>query len=182
MDQHITLSCCPTTKVQVLIDEEEARKTAKAKKATKKAMNAAKRKQKELQRENIAPTPKPTERSRPPVEEDDSIHFYGSNRPHLSLCNSVIPPPPMAVMVRRSPRRHPEVQVAGQMSRSESAEDPIERDKSDTDQGVYPTERDNSLETYTDQVSRLTVELSSSRVRGKLEDESIDVQDGMGKK
>lgn len=57
----------------------------------------------------------------------------------------------MAVVVRRSPRRHPEVQVAGQTSRSESAEDPIERDESDTDQGVYPTERDDSLETYTDQ-------------------------------
>ncbi|KAI9449885.1 hypothetical protein F5148DRAFT_1152997 [Russula earlei] len=57
----------------------------------------------------------------------------------------------MAVMVRCSPCHHPEVQVAGQTSRSESAEDPIEHDKSDTEQGVYPTECDDSLETYTDQ-------------------------------
>ncbi|KAI9511076.1 hypothetical protein F5148DRAFT_1147053 [Russula earlei] len=76
MDQCMTCSHCPTTKVQVLIDEEEACKTAKAKKATKKAMNAAKRKQQELQWENITPTPKPTEHSCPPVEEDDLVFMF----------------------------------------------------------------------------------------------------------
>ncbi|KAI9508991.1 hypothetical protein F5148DRAFT_1283390 [Russula earlei] len=72
MDQHMTCSRCPTTKVWVLIDKEEARKTAKA----KKAMNVAKRKQQELQQENVAPTPKPTECSGPRVEEDDSVFTF----------------------------------------------------------------------------------------------------------
>ncbi|KAI9448954.1 hypothetical protein F5148DRAFT_1379395 [Russula earlei] len=147
MDQRITRSRCPTTKVQVLIDEEEACKTAKAKKATKKAMNAAKRKQKELQRENVTPTPKPTECSRPPVEEDDSVctKLVYIAQVFMFADTFLWVQPPTSEFAQL------EVQVAGQTSRSESAEDPIKRDESDTDQGVYPTERDDSLETYTDQ-------------------------------
>ncbi|KAI9507007.1 hypothetical protein F5148DRAFT_1150058 [Russula earlei] len=135
MDQHITRSHCPTTKVQVLIDKEEARKTAKAKKATKKAMNAAKRKQKELQWENIVPLLK--RMTQVFTFADTFLWVQPPTSEFAQLSDTATSNGSQWLLGKRQG-----VKVQRTLSNS---------DESDTDQGVYPTECDDSLETYTDQ-------------------------------